>query len=80
MNGNATYCTGSWTVHITDDNGNDIDVTGDNNDNEFVVLGFRHARHWNTRPTAGTSADVSRALAEAKAAATAWLNARPDYR
>lgn len=81
-NGNGTYCTGSWTVRITGEDGRYIDVNEDNEDNEgneFVVLGFRHNR-WPSRPTAGTPADVSRALAEAKAAATAWLNARPDYR
>jgi len=78
-NGNGTYCTGSWTVHITDERGRDIDVNDDNEGNEFVVLGFRHNR-WPSRPTAGTPADVSRALAAAKAAAVAWLDAHPDYR
>lgn len=76
MNGNATYCTGSWHVSFLDEKGDDIE----SDDFDVRVVGFRPSRHWNVPAKAGTPADVSRALAEAKAAATAWLKDHPDHR
>lgn len=76
MNGNATYCTGAWVLEFTGEGGHNL-LTED--EAEFPVLGFRPSRHWNVPARAATGPDVSRALAEAKAAATAWMNAHPDY-
>ncbi len=76
LNGNATYCTGSWALEFTDADGRNLLA---DDAAEFVVLGFRHSPRWNVPARAGTPAEVSRALARAKAAATAWLNDHPDY-
>lgn len=76
-NGNATYCTGSWVLDFMGEDGRNL-LTEDEAD--FCVMGFRESRRWNLYAKAATGADVARALAEAKAAAVAWLNAHPDYR
>ena len=75
-NGNSTHCTGAWTLELTDDNGRSI---LSEEDAEFCVAGFRPSRHWSSYATASTATEVARALREAKDAATAWLNAHPDY-
>jgi hypothetical protein len=76
INGNSTYATASWTVELTGADGHNL-ISED--DAEFYVMGFRSSRRWNLYAKASTGADVAKALREAKDAATAWLNAHPDY-